>query len=94
MSSSMAEERFVVEIEKGKEATEGRPSMGPAYRSIFAKDGLTPPVQGLDSCWDIFRSFLLFSLFLYIFSISYLHAMHTALRTGSQHVSLHAWNAF
>ncbi|OIV94002.1 hypothetical protein TanjilG_07550 [Lupinus angustifolius] len=51
----MAQERLIVEIEKGKEASEGRPSMGPVYRSIFASDALPPPVEGLDSCWDIFR---------------------------------------
>ncbi|KAF1862179.1 hypothetical protein Lal_00026703 [Lupinus albus] len=51
----MAQERLIVEIEKGKEANEGRPSMGPTYRSIFATDASPSPVEGLDSCWDIFR---------------------------------------
>ncbi|KAL7167707.1 hypothetical protein ACSBR2_038208 [Camellia fascicularis] len=52
----MAEEkRFVFEVESAKEAKDGRPSIGPAYRSVFAKDGFPPPIQGLDSCWDIFR---------------------------------------
>jgi long-chain acyl-CoA synthetase len=52
----MAEQkRFIIEVEKAKEATEDRPSRGPAYRSIFAKDGFPAPIQGLDSCWDVFR---------------------------------------
>ncbi|KAK2425887.1 long chain acyl-CoA synthetase [Trifolium repens] len=52
----MAEQkRFIIEVEKAKEATQDRPSRGPAYRSIFAKDGFPAPIQGLDSCWDVFR---------------------------------------
>ncbi|XP_028774782.1 long chain acyl-CoA synthetase 4 [Neltuma alba] len=51
----MAETRYIVEVEKAKEATEGRPSIGPVYRSVFAKDGFPPPIEGLDSCWDVFR---------------------------------------
>ncbi|XP_010913603.1 long chain acyl-CoA synthetase 4 isoform X2 [Elaeis guineensis] len=45
----------VIEVEKGREATDGRPSVGPTYRSAFAKDGSPPPVPGVDSCWDVFR---------------------------------------
>jgi hypothetical protein len=51
----MTQKRFIIEVEKAKEATEDRPSRGPAYRSIFAKDGFPAPIQGLDSCWDVFR---------------------------------------
>lgn len=51
----MAEKRFIIEIEKAKEGSEGRPSMGPVYRSLFAKDGFPAPIQGLDCCWDVFR---------------------------------------
>lgn len=51
----MAQNRFIVEVEKAKEASGDTPSRGPVYRSIFAKDGFPPPVQGLDSCWDVFR---------------------------------------
>ncbi|KAH7841077.1 hypothetical protein Vadar_025249 [Vaccinium darrowii] len=46
--SAVGPKRFVVE------ATDS-PSIGPVYRSVLAKDGLTPPVQGIDSCWDLFR---------------------------------------
>ncbi|KAL2524954.1 Long chain acyl-CoA synthetase 4 [Abeliophyllum distichum] len=46
---------FIVEVEPKKEAKDGRPSMGPVYRSVFAKDGFPEPIPGLDSCWDIFR---------------------------------------
>ncbi|TKY60717.1 Long chain acyl-CoA synthetase 4 [Spatholobus suberectus] len=51
----MAEKRFIVEVEKAREAKEGKPSMGPVYRSLFANDPLPPPIQGLDTCWDVFR---------------------------------------
>ncbi|KAF0919545.1 hypothetical protein E2562_029771 [Oryza meyeriana var. granulata] len=45
----------VVEVEQGRAAADGRPSVGPTYRSAFARDGFPPPVPGLESCYDIFR---------------------------------------
>uniref|UniRef100_A0A5B7BY01 Long-chain-fatty-acid--CoA ligase n=1 Tax=Davidia involucrata TaxID=16924 RepID=A0A5B7BY01_DAVIN len=51
----MAQKKFVVEIEKAKEAADGRPSVGPVYRNVLAKDGFRPPFEGIESCWDIFR---------------------------------------
>ncbi|KAI9100763.1 hypothetical protein K1719_024125 [Acacia pycnantha] len=45
--------RYIVEVKKAKEAA--TPSFGPVYRSLFAKDGFRPPIEGLDSCWDVFR---------------------------------------
>ncbi|KAL2516702.1 Long chain acyl-CoA synthetase 4 [Abeliophyllum distichum] len=51
----MADKRFITEVEPAKQASDGKPSMGPAYRSVFAKDGFPAPIPGLDSCWDIFR---------------------------------------
>ncbi|KAF8379689.1 hypothetical protein HHK36_029133 [Tetracentron sinense] len=51
----MAQKKFIFEIEKEKESTDGRPSMGPVYRSVFAKDGFPPAVEGMESCWDVFR---------------------------------------
>lgn len=51
----MAQRKFLIEVEPAKEAKEGRPSIGPVYRSIFAKDGFPEPIEGMDSCWDIFR---------------------------------------
>ncbi|KAA8528236.1 hypothetical protein F0562_035513 [Nyssa sinensis] len=51
----MAQKRFIIEIEPAKKAKDGKPSIGPVYRSVFAKDGFPPPIEGLDSCWDIFR---------------------------------------
>jgi len=51
----MAQKKFVVEIEKAKEATGGRPSVGPVYRNVLAKDGFKPPAAGIETCWDIFR---------------------------------------
>lgn len=43
------------EIEKAKEATGGKPSVGPVYRNVVAKDGFRQLPAGVESCWDIFR---------------------------------------
>lgn len=51
----MANDKYIVQVEPGKPAKDGKPSIGPVYRSIFAKDGFPAPTPGLDSCWDIFR---------------------------------------
>lgn len=57
----MAQKKYIIEVEKAREARDGRPSVGPVYRSIFAKDGFPPPIDGLESCWDVFRyNFLAF----------------------------------
>ncbi|KAG5382737.1 hypothetical protein IGI04_034207 [Brassica rapa subsp. trilocularis] len=53
----MATDRFIVEVEKGKEGVDGgSPSVGSVYRSIYAKDGFPEPADDLLSCWDIFRA--------------------------------------
>ncbi|XP_010668007.2 long chain acyl-CoA synthetase 4 [Beta vulgaris subsp. vulgaris] len=52
----MEEKKYVVEVEKGKEAKDGRPSVGPVYRSVTAKDGFPPLLPGMETCWDIFRN--------------------------------------
>ncbi|KAK6158868.1 hypothetical protein DH2020_006182 [Rehmannia glutinosa] len=46
--------RFIVEIEKAREAKNGKPSIGAVYRNVIAKDGFRPLPQGLDNCWDSF----------------------------------------
>ena len=38
----MAEKKYVVEVEAGREAKDGKPSVGPVYRSITCKDGFPP----------------------------------------------------
>nr|XP_043628375.1 long chain acyl-CoA synthetase 4-like [Erigeron canadensis] len=48
--------KYVVEIEKAKEANGTRPSVGPVYRNVLAKHGFRPITNGLNSCWDVFRS--------------------------------------
>lgn len=47
--------RHIVEVEKAVLAKDGKPSRGPVYRSIYAKDGFPPPIPGLENCWDVFR---------------------------------------
>eukprot|EP00262_Sarcandra_glabra_P008163 TRINITY_DN2141_c0_g1_i1.p1 TRINITY_DN2141_c0_g1~~TRINITY_DN2141_c0_g1_i1.p1 ORF type:complete len:659 (-),score=105.72 TRINITY_DN2141_c0_g1_i1:337-2313(-) len=51
----MADKSFIFEVEKAKPAIGDKPSVGPVYRSVFAKDGFPPPVDGMECCWDIFR---------------------------------------
>uniref|UniRef100_A0A7N0ZXW2 Long-chain-fatty-acid--CoA ligase n=1 Tax=Kalanchoe fedtschenkoi TaxID=63787 RepID=A0A7N0ZXW2_KALFE len=51
----MASKSYIFEVDKAREAADGRPSVGPVYRSVFAKDGFPPPVPGMESCWDVFR---------------------------------------
>lgn len=51
----MAEKSYIIKVEEGKAASDGRPSIGPVYRSSFAEDGFPAPIPGMDSCWDIFR---------------------------------------
>ncbi|KAK6918229.1 AMP-dependent synthetase/ligase [Dillenia turbinata] len=51
----MSKYKFLVEVEKGKQANGDQPSIGPVYRSIFAKDGFPPPPPGVETCWDVFR---------------------------------------
>lgn len=50
-----SQKRFIFEVEAAKEATDGKPSVGPVYRSSFANDGFPNPIDGINSCWDIFR---------------------------------------
>ncbi|KAL2902778.1 Long chain acyl-CoA synthetase 4 [Bienertia sinuspersici] len=52
----MAEtKKYIYEVEPAKPEKEGKPSVGPVYRSIFAKDGVPQPPSGMETCWDIFR---------------------------------------
>lgn len=52
----MAElKKYIYEVEPPKPELDGKPSVGPVYRSIFAKDGFPQPPPGMNTCWDIFR---------------------------------------
>ena len=60
--------KYNYKVEEGKEGFDGKPSIGPVYRSIFARDVFPPPAPpGIDTCWDIFRCF--FNHLLIIISI-------------------------
>ncbi|KAI3946070.1 hypothetical protein MKX01_024826 [Papaver californicum] len=50
----MASMKYTVEVEESKLAVGDRPSAGPAYRSIFAKEGLLELPTGLESPWEFF----------------------------------------
>ncbi|XP_039057002.1 long chain acyl-CoA synthetase 4-like [Hibiscus syriacus] len=51
----MAQQSYIIRVEEGKAAADGKPSIGPVYRSRFAENGFPAPIPGMDSCWDIFR---------------------------------------
>jgi hypothetical protein len=48
-------EMFTVKVEEATPAAGGRPSAGPVYRSIYARDGLMELPQDIQSPWDFFR---------------------------------------
>ncbi|KAJ0469192.1 putative long-chain-fatty-acid--CoA ligase, CDP-diacylglycerol--inositol 3-phosphatidyltransferase [Helianthus annuus] len=52
----MSSKKFIVQVEPAVTVKDGHPSKGPVYRSVFVKHGFPTPVDGLESCWDIFRS--------------------------------------
>lgn len=56
--------KYLVEAKEGSEGLNGAPSVGPAYRSVFAKDGYPSLIPDLDSCWDAFR-YLMLEMFKY-----------------------------
>jgi len=53
-------ETFTVKVGEATPAAGGRPSAGPVYRSIYAKDGLMELPQDIQSPWDFFRFGFLF----------------------------------
>lgn len=46
---------YAVKVEESRPPTDGKPSAGPVYRCIYAKDGLMELPAGMDSPWDFFR---------------------------------------
>lgn len=63
-------EVYTVKVEEGKPATsDGKPSVGPVYRCIYAKDGLLELPSGLESPWDFFRSL---STFFYLLVLTFI----------------------
>lgn len=47
-------ETFTVKVGEATPAAAGRPSAGPVYRNIYAKDGLMDLPQDIQSPWDLF----------------------------------------
>ncbi|KAJ7525288.1 hypothetical protein O6H91_17G044000 [Diphasiastrum complanatum] len=45
---------WLLKVEEGEEGLDGRPSVGPTYRSYYAKDGFSKCPEGIHTCWDIF----------------------------------------
>lgn len=48
-------EVYTVEVEESKPAIGDKPSAGPTYRCIYAKDGLMELPEGIQSPWEFFR---------------------------------------
>jgi len=46
---------YTVKVEESRPATAQKPSAGPVYRSIYAKDGLLDLPAGLESPWQFLR---------------------------------------
>ncbi|PSR85930.1 Long chain acyl-CoA synthetase, partial [Actinidia chinensis var. chinensis] len=46
---------FSVAVEEGREGENGKPSVGPVYRHILAKNGFPEPDPDLTTAWDSFR---------------------------------------
>ncbi|GFZ19326.1 AMP-dependent synthetase and ligase family protein [Actinidia rufa] len=47
--------KFAVVVEEGREEKDGKPSVGPVYRNILAKNGFPAPDPDLTTTWDSFR---------------------------------------
>ena len=60
---------YTVKVEESRPPTAQKPSAGPVYRSIYAKDGLLELPAGLESPWQ----FLRFILYIYYICIHVLH---------------------
>ncbi|XP_047941409.1 probable CoA ligase CCL6 [Salvia hispanica] len=47
-------EDYVVKVQEARPAADGKPAAGPAYRCIYAKDGLMEIPAAINSPWDFF----------------------------------------
>lgn len=72
-------ESYTVKVEESRPAVDGKPSAGPVYRCIYAKDGLMEMPVSFESPWDFFRyithlniSILFFFIIVVNFSITYM----------------------
>ncbi|XP_024534363.1 long chain acyl-CoA synthetase 4 [Selaginella moellendorffii] len=45
---------YIVKVEEAKR--DGSASMGPVYRSVYAKDGLVEAPEGARTCWELFSN--------------------------------------
>ena len=71
---------YTVKVEEARPATEQKPSAGPVYRSIYAKDGLLELPEGLQSPWDFFRCIharicICYIISIYVYNINFITSM-------------------
>lgn len=56
--------RFSIKVEEGREGKDGKPSIGPVYRNVLAKDGSPSLFEDLNTSWDLFRLYTEFMFWL------------------------------
>lgn len=66
---------YIVKVEEARPAANGKPSAGPVYRSIYAKDGLMEIPPAMDSPWDFFRYVICYG-YLSVFLLFFLSHTH------------------
>ncbi|KAK8972649.1 hypothetical protein V6N11_082578 [Hibiscus sabdariffa] len=47
---------FSAKVEDGREGEDGKPSVGPVYRNLLAKQGYPPPNSEMSTTWTLFSS--------------------------------------
>lgn len=47
---------FSVKVEDGREGRDGKPSVGPVYRNLLAKQGYPPPDPEMSTTWTLFSA--------------------------------------
>jgi long-chain acyl-CoA synthetase len=57
---------YTIKVEEARPATHEKPSAGPVYRCIYAKDGLLELPSHFQSPWDFLRSLLTIPFFFLI----------------------------
>ncbi|XP_022757807.1 long chain acyl-CoA synthetase 1-like isoform X1 [Durio zibethinus] len=47
---------FSAKVDDGREGQDGKPSVGPVYRNLLAKNGYPPPGPDMSTAWSLFSS--------------------------------------
>lgn len=83
-------EVYTVKVEEGKPATDdAKPSVGPVYRSIYAKDGLLEVPSHFESPWDFFRLLYIHIIFCSLFLLTKWISYHVNCSTLNISIIMH-----